>query len=167
MNYITNSMKISYANQGLTAFQNNMVKIYGSDYSLKFGELQRMILAKEPDFLLSFGESVATAGYGKRRLNESMERVAEKSENKKLPNLQNFQQGLIDEGLDFDFGIFGDSALDVATDMIKNSGEIVGNLGSGAKKASNFLGTNIVGVSVALGAAALIGGAIYLKSMAK
>lgn len=111
--------------EALIAFQNQMVAVWGNTYNVSIQELQNLVLSREPEFLLNLGESVYMAKIGQRRLDEAMERVALAGSPTEIPKLFTFQQGIAQELSDFDFSLFGDTALDIAKDAIKGGQNIV------------------------------------------
>ena len=119
------TQKTRYGKEALMEFQNQMVSVWGNTYKLSIQELTNLVLSREPDFLSELGETVAIAKIGQRRLAEAMERVALAGSPNDIPKLYTFEQGVAQELADFDFSLFGDTALDIARDAIQGGQKIV------------------------------------------
>ena len=150
---LTNNQKIRYGEEALLSYQNAMVARFGEKYSLSYDSLRRLVIGREPDFLLDLGNAVGMAGIGQRRLNEAMERVVMKSTSDEIPKSWTFGSAVAEELEDFDFSVFGDSAIAIAKDTVEKGQEIGKDLGeavTGVTKSISFVGKNLVPIAGAL-----------------
>lgn len=144
-NYSANNQRVRAGKEALVSYANWMVDWYPDKYKLSYAQLESQVLGRNPDFLAQLGDAVIMAGIGQRRLDEAMERVAEKTSLSPLtiPDVMGFIDGVTKEISEFDFSLFGDAALDIAQSVSKGSVEIVDSAGSAVKNVA-VGATNVV-----------------------
>lgn len=99
---------------------------YGDQWPLTYDELERLVLAKNPNFLLALGDAAYRSKFGQRRMNEAMERVLDKTSIKPLqiPSLTTFLNGITDEMTSFDFSLFGDASIELVQQVTEPIKEV-------------------------------------------
>ena len=138
-------------------------------YDLTYDQLKSNIQTKNPDFFLVFGEAVANSGLNQRRTFEAMERVADASESG-IPNTYKFTKGITDELTSFDFSLFGDASIELATSIVEKGNMVtdaVGDVVEGATKGVSGIGDTISNAGliskIGIGMVLLIGGFLLYK----
>lgn len=109
------SQYLSYGKDTLMRYQQMASDWYKDQWPLNYSELERLVLEKNPNFLLALGDAAYRSKFGQRRMNEAMERVVDKTSIKPLqiPSLTTFLNGITQEMTSFDFSLFGDASLEL------------------------------------------------------
>lgn len=140
---LTTSQAIRYGREGVAAFINAALSV-NENYPYSMSDLLNRY--KQDSFLKELGGSVYIADLGQRRLDEAMERVAfETAKDGSVPTMVQFLDGIQQELDDFDFSLFGDTALDIAKNVLEageKTGEALADVGGGALDAASAVGKN-------------------------
>ena len=149
------SQYLNYGKDALMRYQQLAVDWYGNKWPLNYSELERLVLEKNPNFLLALGDAAYKTKFGQRRTNEAMERVLDKTSINPLqiPSMTTFLNGFIEEVTSFDFSLLGDASLELAEQVTTPIKEVfVGVADTAVSTAKNlkWIVLAIVGVGLIL-----------------